>query len=289
MSSAPTSRPDVIDLALAEDLGEAGDITSLFFIHAESTSRALVVCREECVFAGGQTAAEVFRRVDPDLEVRLLARDGEFFAPGRAALEVAGSTRSILAAERTALNFVQHLSGVATLTSRFVRELEGTHARLLDTRKTLPGLRALQKAAVLAGGGTNHRMGLYDMVMIKDNHLAALGWSTNGLDAALELKAAVAAFRTQHPNVRVEIEADTPDQAKQFFQIPGIDVVLLDNMPLSALRDCVAVKPAHIELEASGGVTLETIREIALTGVDWISVGAITRSAPSVDFGLDFL
>ena len=282
MNPSEPQRPDVIDAALAEDFGTGGDLATVFFVPPETTATARIVARENCILAGNETAAEVFRRVGPDLRISLLHADGDLLEPGAVAMEIAGRARPILSAERTALNFVQHLSGVATLTARYVRELEGTQVRLLDTRKTLPGLRALEKSAVRAGGGCNHRMGLYDMAMIKDNHLAAIG----GLCGLAE---AVAAFRERHPGIRVEVEADTVEQALAFFQIPGIDVVLLDNMAPASLRCCVAARPPGIELEASGGVTLATIREIALTGVNWISVGAITRSAPSVDFGLDFI
>lgn len=282
MTSSESQRPDVIDAALAEDFGTGGDLATGFFVPPETTATARIVAREDCILAGIETAAEVFRRVGPDLRISLSHADGDLLGPGAVAMEISGRARPILSAERTALNFVQHLSGVATLTARYVEELEGTCALLLDTRKTLPGLRALEKAAVRAGGGCNHRMGLYDMAMIKDNHLAAIG----GLCGLAET---VATFRERHPGIRVEVEADTVEQALGFFKIPGIDVVLLDNMDLTSLRQCVAVCPPGIELEASGGVTLATIREIALTGVNWISVGSITRSAPSVDFGLDFI
>ena len=282
MNPSEPQRPDVIDAALAEDFGTGGDLATGFFVPPETTATARIVAREHCILAGIETAAEVFRRVGPDLRINPSHADGDLLEPGALAMEISGRARPILSAERTALNFVQHLSGVATLTARYVRELMGTRARLLDTRKTLPGLRALEKAAVRAGGGHNHRMGLYDMAMIKDNHLAAIG----GLSGLAE---AVAAFREKHPGIRVEVEADTVEQALEFFKIPGIDVVLLDNMAPASIRCCVAARPPGIELEASGGVTLATIREIALTGVNWISVGSITRSAPSVDFGLDFV
>ena len=200
-------------------------------------------------------------------------------------LEIEGSLPSLLSAERVALNFLQHLSGIATLTARFVAAVSGTKARILDTRKTVPCLRLLEKAAVLSGGGTNHRMGLYDMAMVKDNHLAA-GTTPQQLQAAIDR------LRSERPGVRVELEADTLVQVAQFLELRGVDVILLDNMPPEAMRtavDMTAKRSPHVLLEASGGVSLETVAAIANTGVDFISVGALTHSARAIDFSMELL
>lgn len=272
-----TTGADILALALAEDIGD-GDVTARWFVPPGSRTAARLVARQECCLAGSAVAAEVFQRVDPELTVEQRHWDGNPLAAGDVVLEVRGSTASILTAERTALNFVQRLSGVATLTRRYVEAVEGTGAVILDTRKTTPGFRTLEKAAVAAGGGTNHRMGLFDMVMVKDNHLAA---------GPGELAERVAVIKREAPDLRVEVEADTLEQVVEFFAVPGVDVVLLDNMSLDELREAVRLRPAGIHLEASGGVTLDTVRAIAETGVDFISVGALTHSAPAVDFALD--
>lgn len=271
----------LIDLALAEDIG-GGDVTASFFIDPADQAHARIVARQEGCLAGLETAITVLRQVDSELDVQTHATDGDDLDPGSTILEVRGSAASILTAERTALNFLQHLSGVATVARQYVRAIEGTSAKLLDTRKTTPGFRELEKAAVHAAGATNHRHGLYDMIMIKDNHLAT------GLTPEM-LGARVAAARAARPDLRIEIEADTLEQALLFFQIPGIDLVLLDNMPPDTLRKAVRRCPAGVQLEASGGITLENIRPIAETGVHWISVGAVTHSAPALDVGLDFI
>lgn len=281
MSSPLSPTHDPIDIALREDLG-AGDLTALFFVDSARTSTARIFAKEPCILAGGTVAAEVFRRLDPALDIEVQRADGEEILPGDTVLHVAGHTRAILSAERVALNFVQRLSGIATLTRRFV-EAVGTHrAKILDTRKTTPGLRALEKAAVVSGGGVNHRFGLYDMVMVKDNHLAA--------DAGLDhLALAVRTFRAAHPDMRVELEADTIEQVRDFLNIPGVDVILLDNMSLEKMQEAVRLGQGRVQFEASGGVTLETVARIAATGVDFISSGALTHSARAVDFSLELL
>jgi nicotinate-nucleotide pyrophosphorylase (carboxylating) len=272
-----------IDLALAEDIG-AGDVTSLYFIPAERRARAFVAVRRAGVVSGVEMAARVFRKVDPSLEVEILIADGSRVGEGALLMRLEGAARSILTAERTALNFLQHLSGVATLTAAYVAAVAGTKARILDTRKTTPGFRMLEKQAVLHGGGVNHRMGLYDRAMVKDNHLVAEG----GVSA---LQAAIRRLKDERPGVEVELEADELSQVRAFLELEGVDYILLDNMTLAELREAVMARGDHRvtpKLEASGGVTLETVRAIAQTGVDFISVGAITHSAPVLDIGLDF-
>jgi nicotinate-nucleotide pyrophosphorylase (carboxylating) len=271
---------DPIALALAEDIGP-GDLTAQFFVEQREGS-ARLFAKEPGVAAGVETAAEVFRRVEPTARVEILRTSGSRLAPGDAVLRVEGPLPSLLSAERVALNFLQHLSGIATLTRRFVEAVAGTQAHILDTRKTIPGLRALEKAAVVAGGGHNHRMGLYDMVMVKDNHLAA-GTSPD------QLQADIFKFKKAHPTVRVEVEADTLTQVETFLSLTGIDVILLDNMSLAELRSAVALSAGRIPLEASGGVTLETVGAIAATGVDFISAGALTHSAKALDFSMELL
>jgi nicotinate-nucleotide pyrophosphorylase (carboxylating) len=227
------------------------------------------------------TAAEVFRRIDPTLLVRVEKTDGASLANGDCVITIQGSAASILTAERTALNFIQRLSGVATMARRYVEAVRGTGVVILDTRKTTPGLRVLEKAAVAAGGARNHRVGLHDMFMVKDNHLAV------GLDLET-LQQMIGVARAANPGVRVELEADTLSQVHSFFTLAGVDVILLDNMSLDDMREAVRTCPAAMELEASGGVNLHTVRSIAETGVHFISVGAITHSAPAIDFALDF-
>ncbi|MGI9241072.1 MAG: carboxylating nicotinate-nucleotide diphosphorylase [Verrucomicrobiales bacterium] len=273
----------LIDQALWEDLRD-GDVTSLHFVPEEATSTGRIVSREDAVLAGVEVAAHVFNVVDPSLEVTCLRRSGDAIKPGEEAMLISGSSRSILSAERTSLNFLQRLSGVATLTRSFV-EAAGAHpARILDTRKTTPGWRLLQKQAVAAGGGKNHRMGLYDMVMVKDNHLKAAG-SPEAIQAAIDR------IKTERPEIKVELEVDTLEQLDQFLQLRGVDFILLDNMGPDRLREAVAMNlaaPGAVELEASGGVTLETVAGIAASGVDYISVGALTHSARSIDLSLEF-
>ena len=274
---------DLISLALLEDLGAAGDVTSRAFISAGSVSRARIVSRCDCIASGIATAVEVFRRVDPSLSVMVHAAEGDRLAPGSVLLEISGPTRAILSAERTALNFLGRLCGIATLSRRFADAVLGTKAVLLDTRKTTPGWRLLEKAAVKAGGCTNHRMGLHDAVLVKDNHLAALG------DLAL-LPPVITRLRAEHPGLPIEIEADTLGQAQALLGMKGIDVILLDNMGTLQMTEAVALRDRlapGVLLEASGGVTLATVAGIAATGVDRISVGALTHSATNADLSLE--
>lgn len=272
----------LIELALNEDIGP-GDVTSGYFVPESRMARGLIVAKEEGVIAGVEVAAEVFRRVDESTEVRVLLESGSHVSSRAYVMEVRGRARSLLSAERVALNFLQRLSGIATKTKSFVSLVEGTGARILDTRKTTPGWRRLEKAAVVAGGGTNHRIGLYDRAMVKDNHLVAEG----GIPA---LQKAITRLQKEKPRVEVELEADRLDQVAEFLKMDGVDYILLDNMDLETMREAVAMRGENgPRLEASGGVTLETVAEIAATGVDFISVGALTHSAVALDLSLEFM
>ena len=270
-----------VQAALEEDVG-GGDATSLATIPEDALARASMRAREPLVVAGLGLAAAAFRQLSAAVEIRELARDGEQVMAGAVLLELRGPARALLTAERVALNFVQRLSGVATLTAQFVDAVKGTHAEILDTRKTTPGWRALEKYAVRCGGGRNHRFGLFDMVLIKDNHLAALrGVSPNPIAEAVKRA------RAQFPSLKVEVEADTLEQVDQALEA-GADMVLLDNMTLVQTRLAVQKCKGRVQTEASGGVSLATVRAIAETGVDFILVGALTHSARAVDVGLDF-
>jgi nicotinate-nucleotide pyrophosphorylase (carboxylating) len=270
---------DIVALALSEDIG-SGDVTTRYFTDSTRRAEARIVAREPCIVAGVGVAEEVFHRVDPALTVVKVVGDGARLAAGGIAMKVSGRAASLLTAERTALNFLQRLSGVATLTGEFVAAIRGTSAGILDTRKTTPGMRVLEKAAVLAGGGQNHRFGLHDMVMVKDNHLAAGA----GL---VELQAAISRLKAERPEVRVELETDALDQVKKFLTLDGVDVILLDNMTPAQLREAVSLRRPGVAFEASGGVNLKTVRQIAETGVDFVSVGELTHSARAVDLSLE--
>lgn len=272
----------LIRLALEEDIGD-GDVTALYFIPESRLARAFVVVRADGVVSGVEVASRVFAAVDSGLDVEILIPDGSRVGAGAILMRVEGKARSILTAERTALNFLQRLSGVASMTARYVDAAKTTSARILDTRKTTPGFRLLEKQAVVDGGGMNHRMGLFDRAMVKDNHLVAEG----GLDA---LQTAIRKMKHERPGVEVELEADTVDQVRAFLELESVDHILLDNMNPDELREAVEARGPHrLPLfEASGGVSLETIAGIAETGVDFISVGALTHSAPALDVGLDF-
>ena len=270
-----------VRLALAEDLGD-GDVTSLATVPEEAVGRAVMRAREPLVVAGLALAEAAFRELASEMRCEAASRDGAAVAAGEVLLRIAGPARALLGAERVALNFVQRLSGIATLTARFVEAIRGTRAQLLDTRKTTPGWRRLEKYAVACGGGRNHRVGLFDMVLIKDNHLALLkGQTPNAVAVAVERA------RALYPRLKVEVEADTLEQAEQAAEA-GADFILLDNMNPEQLGAAVRQIAGRSQTEASGGVTLESIRPIAQSGVDFISVGALTHSARAVDIGLDF-
>jgi len=239
-----------------------------------------IIAREQAIVAGTGAAAEVFRQVDPSTDIQINCRDGENVAPGDVMIEVRGLARSILKAERVALNFLQRLCGIATLTRQFVDAVGNHSAKILDTRKTMPGLRALEKAAVVAGGGVNHRFGLYDMVLVKDNHLAALGGLSGFADRIRQL-------RQKRPNIRIEVEADDLEQARALIEMDGIDVILLDNMTPAQMREAVALRRNNIKFEASGGITLKNVKRVAATGVDYISIGALTNAARAIDIALE--
>lgn len=271
---------EAVARALAEDLGLAGDITSAACIPADKTARLAMVARKAGRTAGLALAVEAFRQADPTLEITLHKADGDVLAPGDTVLTAFGNARAILAGERTALNFTGRMSGIATLTAEYVKRVVGTKASIVCTRKTTPGLRAFEKHAVLCGGGRNHRFGLFDAVLIKDNHVAVAGGIAESLRAA---KA-----RAGHL-VKIEIEVDSLDQLDQVIA-EGADVVLLDNMNAAMLAEAVArvrAKRPTLLTEASGGVNLDTVAGIARAGVDLISVGALTHSAPVLDLGLD--
>jgi nicotinate-nucleotide pyrophosphorylase (carboxylating) len=272
-------RYDPIAAALIEDIGQ-GDITTDFFVPETLHATGRITVRENAVVAGTGAAAEVFRRLDPSIDIQVIRRDGDEVVAGDVIIEVRGLARSILKAERVALNFLQRLCGIATLTRQFVDAIGNHPAKILDTRKTSPGLRALEKAAVVAGGGVNHRFGLYDMVLVKDNHLATFGGLSSFADRIDQL-------RKERPNIRVEVEADDLDQARAFAEVDGIDVILLDNMPPAQMREAIALRKGKIQFEASGGVTLKNVKRIAATGVDYISIGGLTNAARAVDIGLE--
>jgi len=270
---------DPIAAALKEDIGK-GDITTEFFVPERLRASGRIVAHEPAVIAGTGAAAEIFRKIDPETEVQIIRPDGEAVAADDIVIEVRGLARSILKAERVALNFLQRLCGIATLTRQFVDAVGNHPAKILDTRKTTPGLRMLEKAAVVAGGGVNHRSGLYDMVLVKDNHLAALGGLSGFADQ-------IGRLRKERPNIRIEVEADDLEQVRALVEIEGIDAILLDNMVPAQIREALALRRNNIKFEASGGITLKTVRRVAATGVDFISIGALTNSANAVDLGLE--
>jgi nicotinate-nucleotide pyrophosphorylase (carboxylating) len=273
----PADVAEVVRRALAEDLGDAGDVTTLATVPLDATATGRLVARRPGVLAGLDAAAHVFEVVSAGaLRFEPVRQDGDGLEPGAVLASVSGPLAPMLTAERTALNLLGHLSGIATLTRRWADAVAGTGARVRDTRKTLPGLRALEKYAVVCGGGVNHRMSLSDAALVKDNHVVAAG----GVVPAFER------VRAAYPRLPLEIEVDTLAQAREVIDA-GADLVLLDNMDLDDMRAAVAYAAGRAQLEASGGLTLDTARAVAETGVDFLSVGALTHSAPVLDIGLD--
>jgi nicotinate-nucleotide pyrophosphorylase (carboxylating) len=275
---SPLEIDDVVTRALAEDLGRAGDVTSTATIPEDSTAHAIVVARKAGIIAGLPLVASTFRKLAPDVTISPHVRDGASVAAKTALMHVTGPARAVLAAERVALNLLGHLSGVATATHEFARRVKGTRTRICCTRKTTPGLRALEKYAVRCGGGFNHRFGLDDAMLIKDNHIAVAG----GIRAVLERARGSAGHL-----VKIEIEVDSLDQLAEVLAVGLADAVLLDNMNIADMRKAVAMVGGRFPLEASGGITLDTIEAVASTGVDYASSGWITHSAPNLDVALD--
>jgi nicotinate-nucleotide pyrophosphorylase (carboxylating) len=265
----------LIEEALSEDLGN-GDVTSEAIIPADATSTADIKAKQDLVLAGLEVAREVFHYLDPATRFESLARDGDKIKAGAVLARVSGKTRILLAGERVALNLLQHLSGIATLTSRYVEQLKGAKAQILDTRKTLPGLRRLEKYAVRMGGGRNHRFGLYDGILIKDNHITAAGSITKAVELAR---------KNAHNLLKIEVETKTLEEVREALTVKA-DVIMLDNMPLDLMREAVKMIAGRALVEASGNVTLETIRAIAETSVDFISSGSLTHSAPAADISM---
>ena len=275
---SPLEVDAAVERALAEDLGRAGDVTSIATIPAGTPARAVVVARKAGAISGLPLVAATFRRLAPDIDIKAGARDGDIVTAKTELMNIVGDARAVLSAERVALNLLGRLSGVATATHEFARRVAGTHTRICCTRKTTPGLRALEKYAVRCGGGFNHRFGLDDAILIKDNHIAVAG----GIRAVLERAKAAAGHL-----VKIEIEVDTLDQLREVLAVGLADAVLLDNMDVATLRQAVEMVGGRFALEASGGINLETIAEIAKTGVDYASSGWITHSAPNLDVALD--
>jgi len=268
-----------IDLALQEDLGTVGDVTACCFSETATQGSAEIVCKQAGIISGVAIAATVFHKVEPKVTFSAHFADGAAVTPGDILAAITGPTRGILTAERTALNFLQRLSGVATLTSKYVKAVAGTQAKILDTRKTTPGLRLFEKAAVRAGGGYNHRFGLFDMVLIKENHIHAAG----GLASAIQKVRQ--GLTARQLNLAIEVEARTLEEVEAALSM-SVDRIMLDNMRPADMRTAVRMVAGKVELEASGGITLANVREIAETGVDYISVGALTHSAPALDLSL---
>lgn len=278
---------ELIRAALKEDLNQVGDLTCKALIPESRTASVNLVARENGILAGLPVASLVFEELDPNVEIECFSEDGNEVSPGEIIANFTGPLNSLLIGERTVLNFLTHLAGIASLTNQFVSRIKGTKATILDTRKTLPGYRLLAKYAVRAGGGTNHRMGLYDGILIKDNHLAA--WTTQADQPTIE-RAIKIARQTVSNTITIEVEVDTLEQHEDALHGPP-DIILLDNMTPEQMKTAIELRDRlapHVLLEASGGVNLETVREIAETGVERISIGALTHSAPSLDLAFDW-
>ena len=264
-----------VSIALEEDIGE-GDVTAASF-NVDQTAQAKVICRENAILSGQQWFNETFQQLDPNIEINWLIKDGDQIEKDTIVCTLQGTAQAILTGERTALNFLQALSGTATLTRTYVDHIAGTTSQILDTRKTLPGMRYAQKYAVLCGGGVNHRMGLYDAILIKENHIAAAG----------SIKKAVSLAKQQYPSLKLEVEVETNEQLQEAIKTEA-DTILLDNFTLSELEAAVTINDKRKKLEASGNISLDNIREIAKTGVHYISIGAITKNIQAVDFSMRY-
>jgi len=294
MSSSKLEIEEIIDRALAEDLGK-GDVTTEALIPGDQQGTGFIMAKEEGILAGIEAAKQVFLRVDPELKVRILLEDGSRFKPGSKVAKVSGSIASIFNAERVALNFLQRLSGIASETNRYVARVEGLPVRIMDTRKTTPGLRSLEKYAVSVGGGKNHRMNLSDGILIKDNHLVALHSQEMNIkeiiakarqNAQLSLRGAKGRSNLQARQIQVEVEVRTISEALEAVEA-GADIIMLDNMNLEDMRKAVKSINGRALIEASGGITLDNVRAVAETGVDFISIGALTHSARALDISLE--
>ncbi len=282
-TTVSTNREELVRMALAEDFG-SGDVTSLYFVDGDLETCALMRSRCAGVVSGVDVAEAVFKAVDENLRVSIEKQNGASVEAGDVVMRVEGKARSILGAERTALNFIQRLSGVASMTRHYVQRIAHTKCKLLDTRKTTPGYRLLEKAAVVHGGGQNHRLGLYDRAMVKDNHLMAAS-------SLQQMQDGIDRLKKDHPHVEVELEADTLQQVEEFLSLRGVDYILLDNMSNEEMKAAIALRGDQEKpyFEASGGLSYDTAAAAAETGVDFMSFGCLTHSVPSLDLGLDFI
>lgn len=269
----------LIELAFIEDIGD-GDHTTLCSIPDTEIGESRLLIKEEGVLAGVEMATKVFHKFDPSLKVEVFIEDGSTVKPGDVAFVVSGKVQSILQAERLVLNIMQRMSGIATVTARYVKLLEGTGAKVLDTRKTTPGMRMLEKMAVKIGGGENHRIGLFDMILLKDNHVDFSGGIENAINGAKNY------LKENNKQLKIEIEVRNLDELNEALRVGGVDRIMLDNFTPELTREAVEIVNGRVELESSGGITLETIRDYAETGVDYISVGALTHSVESLDMSL---
>ncbi|MDA3798518.1 MAG: carboxylating nicotinate-nucleotide diphosphorylase [Kiritimatiellae bacterium] len=272
---------NIITLALEEDLGTVGDTTTLSLVPENATASAVIIAKESCVVSGVDVAKEVFEAVNPDINIEVVLPDGSEAEVGNIIMKICGSARTILTGERTALNFMQRMSGIASMAREFKKTIKNDKVMILDTRKTTPALRVFEKYAVLCGGGTNHRMGLYDRIMIKDNHRKL--WNEEYAD---QLDLAVLEARKKFPGIAIEVEVETFEELKSALKAKP-QWILLDNMSPEMMVECVAINNGVSLLEASGGITLKNVYEVAQSGVDAISLGCLTHSAPSVDLSLE--
>lgn len=270
---------DLIQLALAEDIGD-GDHSTLCSIAASVSGRSKLLIKEEGILAGVDIAIEVFRMFDPDLRTEVFIHDGAAVKPGDVAFIVSGKVRSILQTERLVLNIMQRMSGIATITRQYVQLLEGTSTKVLDTRKTTPGMRILEKQAVKTGGGVNHRTGLYDMILLKDNHVDFAGGIENALLGAQKY------LKEKNKTLQIEIEVRSLEELEEALRVGGVDRIMLDNFTPEKSREAVQIVKGRVELESSGGITIDNLRQYAEAGVDYISVGALTHSVKSLDMSL---